>query len=48
MEKNMGFDLYGVKPKIKEGSVKPDKTRLEYIATETERDEYYDAALDKL
>jgi hypothetical protein len=42
MEKKMGFDLYGVKPKIKEGSVQP--TRPDWnTATETEKDEYYSA-----
>ena len=41
----MGFDLYGVKPKIKEGSVKPERPNWN-TATETEKDEYY-SALDK-
>ena len=37
----MGFDLYGVKPKIKEGTVKP--TRPDWnTATEAERDEYFE------
>lgn len=38
----MGFDLYGVKPKIKEGSVKPERPDWN-TATETEKDEYYSA-----
>jgi hypothetical protein len=42
MEKKMGFDLYGVKPKIKEGSVKPDRPDWN-TATEIERDEYFSA-----
>jgi len=41
----MGFDLYGVKPKIKEGSVKPERPDWNTV-TETEKDEYY-SALDK-
>ena len=41
----MGFDLYGVKPKLKQGSVKPERPDWN-TATETEKDEYY-SALDK-
>ena len=41
----MGFDLYGVNPKIKEGSVKPERPDWN-TATEAEKDEYY-SALDK-
>lgn len=41
----MGFDLYGINPKIKEGSVKPERPDWN-TATETEKDEYY-SALDK-
>ena len=38
----MGFDLYGVKPKIKEGSVKPERPDWDNC-TEAERDEYFSA-----
>lgn len=38
----MGFDLYGAKPKIKEGSVEPKRPDWN-TATETERDEYFSA-----
>ena len=38
----MGFDLYGVKPKIKEGSVKPDRPDWNNCS-DAERDEYFDA-----
>ena len=38
----MGFDLYGLNPKIKEGSVKPERPNWN-TATETEKDEYYSA-----
>lgn len=37
----MGFDLYGINPKIKEGTVKP--TRPDWTnCSEAERDEYFD------
>ena len=37
----MGFDLYGINPKIKEGTVKP--TRPDWAnCTEAERDEYFE------
>jgi hypothetical protein len=42
MEKKMGFDLYGVKPKIKEGSVKPKRPDWNNCS-DAERDEYFDA-----
>jgi hypothetical protein len=45
MEKNMGFDLYGVKPKIKEGSVKPERPDWNNCS-DAEKDEYF-SAMDK-
>ena len=36
----MGFDLYGVKPKLKQGSVKPERPDWNNC-TEAEKDEYY-------
>jgi hypothetical protein len=42
MEKKMGFDLYGVKPKIKEGSVKPKRPDWNNCS-DAEKDEYFDA-----
>jgi hypothetical protein len=44
MEKKMGFDLYGVKPKIKEGSVKPKRPDWNNCS-DAEKDEYFDALL---
>jgi len=38
----MGFDLYGLNPKIKEGSVEPKRPDWN-TATEAEKDEYYSA-----
>ena len=38
----MGFDLYGVKPKIKEGSVKPKRPDWNNCS-DAEKDEYFDA-----
>jgi hypothetical protein len=38
----MGFDLYGVKPKIKEGSVKPERPDWDNC-TEAEKDNYFSA-----
>ena len=41
----MGFDLYGVNPKIKEGTKKPKE--IDYrTATEEERNEYFKAVDD--
>jgi hypothetical protein len=45
MEKNMGFDLYGVKPKIKEGTVKPERPDWNNCS-DAEKDEYF-SAMDK-
>ena len=41
----MGFDLYGVKPKLKQGSVKPERPDWNNC-TEAEKDEYF-SAMDK-
>jgi hypothetical protein len=38
----MGFDLYGVKPKIKEGSVKPERPDWNNC-NRNEKDEYFSA-----
>ena len=38
----MGFDLYGLNPKIKEGTVKPKDIDWR-TATEEERDEHFKA-----
>ena len=41
----MGFDLYGVKPKIKEGTVKPERPDWNNCS-DAEKDEYF-SAMDK-
>ena len=38
----MGFDLYGINPLIKKGSVKPKRPNFEKKVSEKERDEYFE------